>query len=369
MEKLISLIIYLSCFAISLIISFLYQRYCKRRSYNKIPISEKILWFLLIIAAPVLISAIRYDVGTDYFAYVRIYENINHLDTSTVLRMYGEEPLYLLLNKLAFLIFKRPWGIFLLSSFLIHFFIIAGIDYFKEYVSIPMSLFVYYMFHFSFGLNGIRQMIAISIIFFALRYIYQKKLLHYMLLVAIAAMFHNTAILCLVFYFLVNNRMKELQLGKKIIYYCTIILTPIVLLFMIEIIRKIPFFSGYLHYVTNEIDYGLGFLLFIVPVIAPFFLFRKAMIIRNKDFEPFILISLLNIPFQYAGYYVNWGSRLVLYTNSIYYILVPYVISSLKNKHKKIVMILYYLYFFLSYYVLQFVLKNHHEVFPYKIMF
>ena len=67
----------------SLIISFLYQRHCKRRSYNKIPISEKILWFLLIIAAPVLISAIRYDVGTDYFAYVRIYENINYLDFAT----------------------------------------------------------------------------------------------------------------------------------------------------------------------------------------------------------------------------------------------------------------------------------------------
>ncbi|MFW6015995.1 MAG: EpsG family protein [bacterium] len=366
MDILISLIVYVFCFGISLFICNLYQNYCIKRNYKEVPSYKKLLWFILIIASPVLISAIRYDVGTDFFSYIRIYENINHFDLANVLRNYGNEPLYLLINKIAFLVFREPWGVFFLSALIIHLFIIYGIDYFKKYISMPTALFIYYMFHFSLGLNIIRQMIAVSVIFFAFRYIYQKRFYSYFIFLVIATMFHNSAVICVLFYFLVNNKCKGVQVQKKYIYYFALIFTPFIILLMLRLLKLIPFFYRYTSYITGDIEYGIGFLIYIAPIIAPFFIFKKSMLYRNKMFEPFILISLLNFPFQYVGYYVNWGSRLVLYTNSIYYILVPYVISSLRNRENKILISLYYVLLFVFYYIYRFVVQNNHEVFPYN---
>lgn len=169
-----------------------------------------------IIIAPVLISTIRYNVGTDYFSYVSIFRDVNCHDLKLALKLYGKEPFFLFLNKLAFLLFHNEIGVFFLSSFLIHLFIIWGIDYFKSYISMPLALFIYYSVHFIFGLNGIRQMIAISIIFFGLRFIYQKKLWFYVLSVITATMFHNTAIFCIVFYFMVyEHNIKIYRLKKQ----------------------------------------------------------------------------------------------------------------------------------------------------------
>ena len=151
------------------------SRSMQNLNHQNISIIEKVFWFLSIIIAPVLISTIRYNVGTDYFSYVSIFRDVNCHDLKLALKLYGKEPFFLFLNKLAFLLFHNEIGVFFLSSFLIHLFIIWGIDYFKSYISMPLALFIYYSVHFIFGLNGIRQMIAISIIFFGLRFIYQKS--------------------------------------------------------------------------------------------------------------------------------------------------------------------------------------------------
>lgn len=369
MEILISILIYFLCFSFSLTACVLYQDRCKNLNHQNISIIEKVFWFLSIIIAPVLISTIRYNVGTDYFSYVSIFRDVNCHDLKLALKLYGKEPFFLFLNKLAFLLFHNEIGVFFLSSFLIHLFIIWGIDYFKSYISMPLALFIYYSVHFIFGLNGIRQMIAISIIFFGLRFIYQKKLWFYVLSVITATMFHNTAIFCIVFYFMVYEHNIKIYRLKKTIYYIAILFSPILLMYGIKLASKIPFFNHYLHYAKQDVDLGLGFLLEIAPVIFPFFVYKKSIIDRNKYFEPIILLSLLNLPFQYVGYFINWGSRLVLYTNSIYYILVPLVINSVKNSKNKILLFVYYIMIFSLYFIITFVIKNYHEAFPYITIF
>ncbi|GAB6137390.1 EpsG family protein [Halanaerobaculum tunisiense] len=367
MNKLISLFIYLSAFGISLLIAKVYQNrffYRKQRYY----FLKKAIWCLLIITPPVIISSIRYNVGTDYQAYVRIFKQINFVKFSRIWPKYINEPLYFVLNKVAYFLFEKPLSIFFLSSFLIHLFIIFGIDFFKDKISIPIALFVYYSMHFAFGLNGIRQMIAMSIVFFSLRYIYKKELLKYFLFIIIATMFHNSAAICLFFYLLVNIRYKKYNLLKNIIYYFSILLTPLITNFFLNLLLKIDLFSSYSHYLINDIDLGVGFLLHILPIIIPIFIFKKSIIYKNKFFEPIINLSLLNIPFKYVGYFSNWGGRLSLYTNMLYYILVPLVISSVRNRANKIVLINYYIIFFMYFYLFKFFINNHSETFPFTTM-
>ena len=371
MSTLSSIVVYMLTFAISMIISKLYQNYSIRKN-DIMPKYKRVIWFLFIIAGPVFVSSIRYDVGTDYFAYIRWFDNINSLPLGDVIGSYGKEPLYLILNKVAFLLFKEPWGIFLLSSFLIHIFVIAGIDFFKAYLNIPMALFIYYMYHFSYGLNIMRQMIAIAIIFYSLKYIYKKQALKYILLVIIASMFHNSAMISLLFYvvvyFLYNNNLNNKV--KKILYYITILLSPVIVYFGIEILIKIPIFARYERFIYDEVDLGIGFLISIIPIILPIFIFRKQILTKNRLFEPFIYLLLLNIPFSVVGYIANWGGRIALYTRMFYYILPPILVNSLYIKNNRRVIELYYVIYFLLYYFVQFVIVNNTgEVFPYNTIF
>lgn len=367
MEYIISLLIYISTFGISMIILSKYQSICKRNNYVEMPVIKKGIWFLLTIAAPVFISAVRFGVGTDYFGYVEIYKRINTWSSYAVWSYYGHEPLYLFLNKVAFYLFGSEWGIFFLSSFIIHIFIVMGIDYFKKDMSLPLALFLYYMILFNFGLNGIRSAIAVSIIFFAIRYIYKRKLIAYTIYVLIATMFHNTAIICILFYFLGWKKSKEYTIMKNIIYYFSIVISPILLVYALNYFIKIPIFSQYSHYILNtKISIKFGFLLDILPVIFPIFLFKRQIQAKNESYEPLINLSLLNIPFQYIGYYVNWGGRLALYTNSFYFILIPIVIASIKSHKNKLIVKKYYIFYFIIIYLFKYVLGNSSEAFPYK---
>lgn len=371
MEKSISIIIYMSCFAISLIFCKIYERYCIQRNYMELPWHKKLIWFLFIISGPVFISAIRYDVGTDYFAYINWFNNINSLPIDMVIQKFGNEPLYLILNKVAFILFKEPWGIFFLSSLLIHIFIIYGIDFFKEHLSMPMALFIYYMLHFNFGLNGIRQMIAISIVFYSLKFIYQRRPFKYGFFIVIATMFHNTALISILFYIIISYKYRggSDNFIRKFFYSSVIVLSPIIVLLGLKILIKVPIFSQYEVYINSDFALGTGFLIDIIPIIIPVFIFRKQIEKKHRLLSYFIDLSLLNIPFRVSAYFIQWGSRLALYTNIFYYILPAILINSVNRKSNRRLIKLYYILYFILYYFINFVtVYNRHEVYPYKIL-
>lgn len=367
MEYFTSLILYAFIFGISITFCLIYQHIYKKSNYKEPSVIKKAIWFVIIIIPPVFISTIRFGVGTDYFNYIEIYERVNSWPSHAVWSFYGNEPLFLLLNKLSFYLFSSEIGVFLFSSIIIHIFIVMGIDYFKKNISMSLALFLYYVILFNFGLNGIRTTIAIAIVFFAIRYIHKSKFIPYLFWILIATMFHNTAIICLIFFLLVQKKRKLVTSMRNFYYYCVIILTPIILVFAINAFVNFPIFSNYAHYFTNDrLTFRVGFLLDILPVLVPLFLYKKHIIAKDRSYEPLINLALLNIPFQYIGYYIDWGSRLALYTNTLYFILVPMVISSIKRSDDKILIGMYYIGYFIIVYMIKYVIGNSSEGFPYE---
>ena len=370
MENVTSLLIYMISFGISMIICNKYQSICKKNSYVELPIIKKTIWLLLIIAAPVFISAVRFDVGTDYFPYIEIYKAINFGSFDLAWLLYGKEPLFFWLNKIAFYLFDDTWGIFFLSSFLINIFIVIGIDYFKKDLSMAMALFLYYMILFNFGLNGIRFTIAAAIVFFAFRYIHMKRFFHYLAFIIIATMFHNTAILCLLFYLLANQKRRLNSQIRNFIFYFGIIFTPVIIVYFINSFMGFSFFSSYLKYVeVTQTTAGIGFLLTVIPVLVPIFLLKKQILAKNESYDLFLNLALLNVPFQYIAYYIPWGDRMVLYTSTVYVILVPFVISSINKKGNRLVVEYYFLIYFIIMYMLTYVIRNSSGGFPYSSIF
>ncbi len=368
MQNLLSAVTYFASFGISLFICRIYQNYCEQRNYEELPRLKKCIWLLLIISAPVFISTIRYGVGTDYFNYENIFNRVNTTPMELVIKRFGNEPLYLLTNKIAFFLFKEPWGVFLISSFIIHIFTIYGIDFFKKNISMPMSLFIFYMYHFSFGLNIIRQMIAVSIVFFSIRYLHQRKPLKYILSVVIASMFHNTAIICLLFYLIIYI-VSYKNYFFKWMYMVLVLISPIIIPVGIKILMRIEIFSQYKKYIYSDFSLGIGYLIKIIPIFLPIFIYIKQIKKENPLFEPYVLLSLLNIPFQLIGYFVNVGSRLVYYTNIFYYLLPAILIVSLYKKEEKFIIKTYYISYFLLNYILNFIMLKAAEVYPYHLIF
>lgn len=373
MEKMISLTIYMSSFIISILFCYIYQRNYKKKNYEELVWYKKFMWFLLIIFVPVIISTVRKDVGTDFSSYIEMFNSANAMSIEKALKVYGRESLYLLFNKTAFLLFKNSWGIFLISSFSIHIFTLYGIDYFKDHISMPFALFIFYMIHFSMGLNIIRQMIAVSIVFFSLRYIHKKEPIKYGIFIITAAMFHSSALICLVFYFIsafinddnLNARRKSY---RKLMYYWLVALSPFITFIGINLLVKMPVFGKYKTYISNVYEFSFSFLIEIIAILLPVLFYREK--IKDNRINSFIEISLLNITFKGIISFASWGSRLSLYTNVFYYILPSILINSLDDKENRLLIKFYYIGFFILRYLLNHVfLYNTHEVYPYKTIF
>ena len=363
MDNFLSLSFYIINFSISIFLSNIYQKAYKKRF--KINECKKTIWFFLITLPPVLVSSLRYNVGTDYNAYIEIYNRINHYWTSSgAWNYYRNEPLFFLINKISYLLFDSYLGVFFLSSLIIHLFIMLGLDNYKEHISISFALFIYYMYFFNFSLNGIRQTIALSIVFFALKYLLQRSFIKYLYWVVVATLFHNTAILTIPLYFLIylNNNP-----AFKFVYYLSILLTPFVLIILIGAFINLPILESYSHYVTNkQLVIKPGFAIHILPILIPVFLFKKNVIRVNTKYQVFFDISLLNIPYTYVAYYVDWGQRMAKYTNTVYLLLIPLAINSVRKEKNKHLLLIYYIIYFAFYYIGIYVLNNSSEAFPYR---
>ena len=156
-----SMIVYSMTFFISIAIASFYKKVDNK--------AQKKIIILFAILGPILISTIRYGVGTDFFGYYESYIKISESCTTLEkIITYYQEPLHVIINLLSYRIFNSYYGFLFLSSFLVMFFAFKGILNFKENTSISLSYFIFLLTIYHLSFNGIRQAIAVSIIFFAL---------------------------------------------------------------------------------------------------------------------------------------------------------------------------------------------------------
>lgn len=159
-----------------------------------------------------LISAIRFNVGTDFEAYYRIY-----LFPNLFPRL---EKGFLLLVEIMRKISMDPQFFFILSSIAI-----CGLVFwvtYKESINIPYSILLFVICRDYFrSMNGVRQYLAISIALLALKYIKQKSLLKFSVIVIIATTIHSIAA---VFFLLYALNYIEVSPSKVLFFVASLFL-------------------------------------------------------------------------------------------------------------------------------------------------
>lgn len=160
---------------------------------------NKLLTFAAL-ATLVLVSGLRSNIG-DTFFYVHSY-NINDFTWEYILseKDIGFGMLQMILKNFV----SEDPQIMIFTAALITNLLIVIVLY-KYSRMIDLSLFVYITGGlFLVSMNGIRQVLAAAIAFVAIKYLIKGNLLKYMLIVILASLFHQSALILIPIYFLVR---------------------------------------------------------------------------------------------------------------------------------------------------------------------
>ena len=292
-----------------------------------------------------IFSGFRYYVGVDYINYVKIY----NLEEG-----YG----------------SRELGFNLILYFLRYIGASYQFMFIKRYnYSVWISVFIYYCispFYIA-TFNGMRQYLAIAVFIVALKYIEQKNIFKYIVSLLLGGFFFHESILVFIpLYYILN---KTISIKGKLLAFLLTIAGSLA-------IDKLISYTPYIVYLTRDRETHISSFTYIFAGISILFIifwnklnsFKSKLIMENMNL--FCFLSLLVVLLQSNGVLIQMTLRMNSYFFFVYIILVPAVISSIKNVHMRIGMY-FSLHLVLLLYLVRTICFNGHlyDLVPYSMNF
>ncbi|HHD2754451.1 TPA: EpsG family protein [Clostridium perfringens] len=309
-----------------------------------------------------LLSGLRYGVGTDYFSYRNIFIKINSTN-SEEMRDWG----YFILNKIVSHFSENPQAIFLATSFIVNFFIIYTIYKYSELFEISIFLYIATYMYFS-TFNGIRQWIAAAILFAGIKFLVNRNFIKYCIIVFIASLFHQTALIMLGVYFIINHKFKSRKtffiIGIGLILF--ILYKPFTDLLM-QLLEGTKIFDDYNETIGN-VGNGSNFLrsvVAMVPVILSYLFYSTINNKYDKKIDVLMNLSLLNALIMLVGTRHWIFARFLMYFEPYNLLLYPLIIINFKKKDAK--MIYFLLIVFYSLFCILILRSGDSNILPYKV--
>jgi len=154
------------------------------------------------------VSGVRWRVGVDHQFYLDNYLKIQNFGYSVVDKEMGFEFITTLFARLN-IHFSIYFGFLAFLQILFIYLTFKKERYLYSFLGIIIIFGSEYLS----WMNGIRQMLAATIFVFSIQFIQKRQLLKYFIAIFIASLFHSSAILLIIFYFLPN---KDFFKNKKI---------------------------------------------------------------------------------------------------------------------------------------------------------
>lgn len=291
--------------------------------------------FLLVLF---LLSALRYNIGTDYINYVQQYQDVKALsffDTNL-------EPVYFLFIKLTYYTTDNVQMLFILMA------IIPLISIYRfssrKYDFVIFGVFLTVMYLSSYSL--IRQVAAVSILLLAAKESFKAETKKPIIFVILAACFHYSALLFLPFIILKRFQVKMvvgiaiLMISWLLIVYVN--LPELILKSSLLASTKYGVYANNMFNQETDLGSGLGVLLKIMPSLV--FIFSCS-IFRWKDEDKksysLKLVLWLNyafIIFAMLSMKVHVFNRLVDFVIFVPVITVYCILRHATNNHNKLIL-------------------------------
>lgn len=285
---------------------------------------QKIFFFVAFIQLFLFLGLRRIDVGVDlqnYIPFLNRVINFNYEELFTI----GFEPGYNVYCRIIMGIFDNK-QVFLIITAAIT---LLGAGYFiyKNSKNYFFSIFIYVTFQFYiFLFSGLRQSIAISILLLSTKFIKERKLIKFIILVFLAGMFHKSAFIFLPAYFIAYKKITTK-------YLITIVGIGVMLFLFREYIMLFVtryLYTGYDNFDNQGGGYGLLLLLFILFIVA--FYFKKNTLEIDNTNIIWYNYSIIAILIQMLASIEGNVARLTMYYSISMVILIPNVLEAIKPK-------------------------------------
>lgn len=359
------MVVYTFGVIISVILGYLYSKY-KHSHNNTIAIKFignikyrfKLDIFQFIPMIPLaVISGIRYNVGQDYmYTYVNIFNQVLEGNSEKAWGDWG----YTFLNKIVTYFTDDYAGIFILTSFMFIFFVFKSIYRESDNIAYSIMLLVFMGYYFCF-MNGVRQMLATSILLFSISYVKRREVIKFGLCIIGACLIHFSAIVFIPVYFIYNMHWDNKKIIMAVIssYILSEVLSKI--LFQFIAITK---YSWYLDSAYQAERAGV-----VMITINILILIFSMLLNSNKKNDIYIKLQCLAVISTTFIGKIPIAHRLLWIFGLPGIILVPNIIAGRKDKKVKLLLTVLIGIVYAVYFVYTIGVKNSNTVLPYKTIF
>lgn len=254
------------------IVAVFYFLCCRGENARKNPFLFALFFFYLAI----FVGLGDMQGGYDRYIYGEIFDKI-----ADSLRENGD------VGDLTYFIQGQEWGYYLLNVLVAHFttnryvfiFVTSLLIYTLFFLSIrntvkdyPFACLIFLGFFYYFSMTYLRQCLACGVVWFGMKYAWERKPFHYFLIVLLAYSFHNSAIIAILFYFIPLKKYSK-RVIVIFLFICLLIsLTPLTIWlvaiqggdrfasnadslqgFRLEYILEVVFIVGMIFYVYDSL--------------------------------------------------------------------------------------------------------------------
>ena len=322
--------IWLYAFVLPMLALLLVARLPIQRSHRSI-----VIW--IVAYAPLsLLIGLREGVGRDYYSYVNDFYNINELE------LFYVEPGFYYLNRLAWFLNVGPTGVFLASS-MIGFMLIwrrVASDSVNQLSSFVAMFGVGYVI---FSLSAVRQVLAIAVFVYSVRYIWEGKLLKYFLAILFGGMFHFSIVVLLPFYYILRIKYTRGVLLLFLLLSIFAALSPRLYISLVGDFLSLGVFGDYAVYgeriqnVSVDVNTGIGLLAYLVVALIILGVDRSLKTesgIKDRVLAQSVLIGFCGYIFFSA---VSDISRMFNYLTMVAILWHPNFIAQFVHRYNKVV--------------------------------
>lgn len=264
-------------------------------------------------------------VGHDTIRYINAFYAVGKFPFQDMLAysIAYKSPLYAIF---VWLVYRTTHShqILLFLVAIIHFSLVGRFIY-KNTKDPITAMFIYLCMFFTFQLTGLRQSLAIAILFIAYEQIKEKKLLKFFLWMIVAALIHYTVLIFLMAYICLEIKPNK---TRTIVFLLAI---PFVFLFRIQLTTFLKGISGFE-------DYGIYLSFPLTSIVMMYLITFMALILQNDILKRnpvanhainAMIIASLMMPMVIIN---PSALRVVKYYSVFMVILIPEIIKSIDNK-------------------------------------
>ena len=308
---------------------------------------------ILVMCVLTFFGLFRYEIGTDYDWYIVLFDTVKIDD------LYPE-PTFLLLVEFLHQFHFSYQMLFIAYELPIMLLLWSGIRYYTKDTEIQILIVaLYYCLQYFFSLNGIRQGLSMVLIFWGYRYCLERSLWKYLLVVALAASMHYSAVVAAVLYFVPTRVFSWYKYAIVFILTFLVFKLNIVLTVLSTIFGILQVDGRYLNYLSDADSVKMtGLYMFIK--FALFSIARIAILELKPQYKGLLNLWFIGLLGHFLFAFSLPIARLTKYFEYFIILIMPYTIQYLNSNYllqvkDKIynfkwgyILLLFYMYTFLN---------------------